>query len=492
MPLHYHLLADDAVALLGQVMRMLHEERQAVLQVWYDQYLLHFGSDATFSPPEFFRVYGEELDGIAQAMMGQDIQLLAQTEHRIGKRLYERSVPWSEIIASMHFFEESAALFYPTLIEALESGPRIPMLFDRLSHVRIILLSEAYFGTYSAEHETREEELELELSRVALAERTVFHGMVGSSRVMQVLYGRIQAAAAADSPVLVSGESGTGKELVARAIHECSSRRRSPFIAVNCAALPTDLIESELFGHRRGAFSGATTDAVGLIRAAHGGTLLLDEITEMPTSTQAKLLRVLQDSRVRSVGSTSETPVSVRYVASTNRDVSAAVESGVLREDLYYRLNVHHLKLPPLRERHEDIDQLVRHFLEILQKQYGRKLEGVSTGAMRVLRQAHWAGNIRELRNVLEVAYAYGRSAQILERDLPRELSRQSGDAGQPLDARVPLAPIPTFEESERTLLRRALQATTGNKQKAARLLGISRKQLYAKLKKFEIEPPAA
>ena len=330
------------------------------------------------------------------------------------------------------------------------------------------------------------------MSRLDATERTVFHGMLGSSRVMQVLYGRIQAAAAADSPVLVSGESGTGKELVARAIHECSARRRSPFIAVNCAALPTDLIESELFGHRRGAFSGATTDAVGLIRAAHGGTLLMDEITEMPTSTQAKLLRVLQDSRVRSVGSTTETPVNVRYVASTNRDVTAAVESGVLREDLYYRLNVHHLKLPPLRERREDIDQLVGHFLEILHKQYGRKLEGVSSGAMRVLRQAHWPGNIRELRNVLEVAYAYGRSAQILERDLPRELSRPPGESGEPDDARMPIAPIPTFEESERTLLKRALQSTTGNKQKAARLLGISRKQLYAKLKKYEIDPPAA
>jgi DNA-binding NtrC family response regulator len=362
------------------------------------------------------------------------------------------------------------------------------MLFDRLSHVRIILLSEAFFGSYRAERETREEQLELELDKVDWNHRSIFHGMVGSSRVMQQLYGRLQAAAAADSPVLVSGESGTGKELVARAIHECSPRRRSPFVAVNCAALPTDLIESELFGHRRGAFSGATSDAVGLIRAAHGGTLLLDEITEMPSTTQAKLLRVLQDSRVRPVGGTNEIPVNVRYIASTNRDLNTAIESGVLREDLYYRLNVHHLKLPPLRERQEDIELLVRYFLEMLQKQYGRKVTGVTAGAMRRLRQAPWQGNVRELRNVLEVAYAYGSSPQIGEDDLPRELANPSDAPSSYAAGRQITIPIPTFEESERILLQRALQSTEGNKQKAARILGISRKQLYAKLKKYDID----
>jgi two-component system response regulator AtoC len=217
----------------------------------------------------------------------------------------------------------------------------------------------------------------------------------------------------------------------------------------------------------------------------------LDEITEMHTSTQAKLLRVLQDSQVRAVGSIHETPVDVRYVASTNRDVAAAVESGALREDLFYRLNVHHLQLPPLRERTEDIEQLVRHFLEILQKQYGRKLNGVSAGAMRLLRQAPWPGNIRELRNVLEVAFAYGDSPQILESDLPPELSQPTKGPGKAFTTPEHVVPIPTFEASERTLLQRALQFTTGNKLKAARLLGISRKQLYAKLKKYGIEPPA-
>ena len=471
-------------------MRLLRENREAVLQIWYEQYLLHFGGEATFTPPEFFRVYGEELDALSQAILSHDIDALARTEHDFGRRLCERLVPFSEVIASMHFFEESAAQFYPELLASEETPSKIPMLFDRLSHVRIILLSEAYFGSYRAEREVREQELELELSRAGWSDRSIFHGMIGSSRVMQELYGRIQAAAVGGSSILISGESGTGKELVARAIHECSARRKSPFIAINCAALPTELIESELFGHRRGAFSGATSDVLGLIRAAHGGTLLLDEITEMPTSTQAKLLRVLQDSRVRPVGGTHEVSVDVRYIASTNRDLTVALETGALREDLYYRVKVHHLKLPPLRDRLDDIDLLVGHFLEVLQKQYTRKVTGVSAPAMRMLRNAQWQGNVRELKNVLEVAYAYGRAPQILDSELPAELERKTETSGLVPGNSTYASAIPTFEESEKILMQRALHSTEGNKQKAARILGISRKQLYAKLKKYDIESP--
>jgi len=306
---------------------------------------------------------------------------------------------------------------------------------------------------------------------------------------MRQLYQHIQAAAPSGASILVTGESGTGKELVARAIHECGSPPKAPFIALNCAALPRELIESELFGHRKGAFSGATGEYLGLVRAADQGTLLLDEITEMPSETQAKLLRVLQERLVRPVGATSEIPVNVRFIASTNRDISETIAQGRLREDLYYRLKVHTLDVPPLRERREDIALLVEHFVGLFNQRYARDVQGVEDDALQTLAAFDWPGNVRELMNALEVAFAYGRTERIRLEDLPSEISgRQSP---QPQDASVvfdALAPIPTFEESERILLERALDATNGNKLRAAKMLGISRKQLYAKIKKYGID----
>jgi len=272
-------------------------------------------------------------------------------------------------------------------------------------------------------------------------------------------------------------------------VHECGPQHRAPFIAVNCAALPKELIESELFGHRKGAFSGATGEYLGLVRAADAGTLFLDEITEMLPETQAKLLRVLQEWRVRPVGSTQEIPVDVRFIASTNRDPAESVAAGRLREDLYYRLKVHTLTLPPLRDRVEDVPPLVEHFVDLFNARYPREVLGVDDAAMQAMLGHTWPGNVRELMNAIEVAFAYGRGERITLQDLPAEISGvqpalAQARAEQVLDA---LAPLPTFEESERLLLERALDATHGNKVRAAKMLGISRKQLYAKIKKYAI-----
>jgi len=296
-------------------------------------------------------------------------------------------------------------------------------------------------------------------------------------------------AAAGRASILIAGESGTGKELVARAVHECGPERKAPFIAVNCAALPKELIESELFGHKKGAFSGAVGEYLGLVRAAHGGTLFLDEITEMLPETQAKLLRVLQERLVRPVGATQEHEVDVRFIASTNRDPAVAVAAGSLREDLYYRLKVHTLTLPPLRDRMDDVPLLVDHFLDLYNERYPRVLKGIEAPALQALLAFGWPGNVRELMNTIEVAFAYGRGERIALEDLPVEISglRPVPEARRLEPVIEGLGDVPTFEESERQLLIRALGATEGNKVRAAKMLGISRKQLYAKLKKFAI-----
>lgn len=326
-------------------------------------------------------------------------------------------------------------------------------------------------------------------SRQAIA-RESFHGLVGGSSTMRALYERIQLAGATSGNLLIVGESGTGKELVARAIHECGPRRGKPFIALNCAALPKDLIESELFGYKRGAFSGATNDHPGLFRAAEGGTLFLDEITEMDAATQSKLLRAIQERAIRPVGSTQEQPVNVRIIASTNRDPHAAVADGHLRQDLYYRLQASMLDLPTLRERREDIPMLVDHFIALFSEQIGRSVTGIEPGALDAMANHSWPGNVRELANAIEGALTFGRATVVRVQDLPRILTADHQPV-QPLCAGniASKAPdrVPSFAEAERDLILNALQNTRGNKVAAAELLGISRKKLYAKIAKYSL-----
>jgi DNA-binding NtrC family response regulator len=324
-----------------------------------------------------------------------------------------------------------------------------------------------------------------------------FHGMVGRSRVMCRVFECIQRIAALSATVLLVGESGTGKELAARAIHQAGPCQAKPFVPVNCAALPHDLIESELFGHKRGAFSGATTDHPGLFRAAAGGVLFLDEITEMKPGVQAKLLRALEDRSVRPVGSLTEIPVDARVIASSNRDPETALAQGLLRQDLYYRLAVHTIRLPPLREHLGDVPVLVDHHIRRMKARDGGVPFAVTPEALDWLRCQPWPGNVRELFNALEGATALSSSPNI---GVEAFLCARSGLAPIPLSERAPMGATPpaqdgqvlTLKDGERALIRRALEASGGNRRHAAQVLGISRKTLYKKLADHALHAPKA
>lgn len=312
-----------------------------------------------------------------------------------------------------------------------------------------------------------------------------FHGMVGHSRAMRQVFEQIVRLASSNAAVLLVGETGTGKELAARAIHQAGPRQAHPFVAINCATLPRDLIDSELFGHKRGAFSGAITDHLGLFRAADGGTLFLDEITEMGLDLQAKLLRVLQERAVRPVGALLELPIDVRVVASTNLDLG--VTALPLRRDLFFRICACSIRLPPLRERREDVPVLVRSYLARTNEGRGQAIDGVAEDAMEWLCAQPWSGNVRELFNLLEAAASFSAGPQIdrtVLTTLRCGMTACSKAHGLAIDARPPAdeSDFLTLRETERALVRRALQRAGGNKVRASRLLGISRKTLYKKL----------
>jgi transcriptional regulator with PAS, ATPase and Fis domain len=310
------------------------------------------------------------------------------------------------------------------------------------------------------------------------------HGVVGRSPAMQQVFDEIERVATGSAPVLIVGETGTGKELIARAIHERSARCRGPYVAINCAALPRELVESELFGYRRGAFSGALMDHPGLFRAAYGGTVLLDEITEMSHELQAKLLRVLQERTVRPVGAVTEEALDVRFIASSNRDLDDALRAGLLRTDLYYRLSVGVIAVPPLRARADDVALLSEHHLGVLNQRYGgtmRERRGITRDALEALACNGWPGNVRELFNVLERAFMACRSPLIQRADLALPSSCSAPAAA------TRTAAASTYAESERALIERTLDSTGGNKARAARQLGISRKRLYARIAKYAL-----
>lgn len=316
-----------------------------------------------------------------------------------------------------------------------------------------------------------------------------FHGMVGRSQGMRRLYERIRRVAPSDAPVLVVGESGTGKELVARAIHAESPRSGGDFVAVNCAGIPEDLLESEFFGHTEGAFTGARRARRGLFEEASGGTLMLDEIGEMPTAMQAKLLRALEDGRVRPVGGNREREVDVRIVAATNRDLRDDVQSGRFREDLYFRLETFALELPPLRDRGDDLDLLLAHFLALSGARAGKEIRGFSAPAMRRLHRYTFPGNVRELRNIVERVVTFATDDVVHEEDLPDRLQGVSRVSGKAREAGLPepLLPedddvLPPLREVELRYIRYVLDRTGGNKRRAAALLGVSRRTLYRRL----------
>jgi two-component system response regulator AtoC len=307
---------------------------------------------------------------------------------------------------------------------------------------------------------------------------------VGNSLVMQQVYEHIQQVAPGKTTVMITGETGTGKELVARAIHRHSTRRDALFVPINCAAIPADILENELFGSQKGAFTGAVKDRIGKFEMADGGTLFLDEITEMPISLQAKLLRALQENVIERIGSNRSIPIDVRIVAATNRNPRSAIAEGNLREDLYYRINVFNIDLPSLRERKEDISELVSRFLK---KQTGRFT--ISHKALACFQEYDWPGNVRELQNILERATVLSRDGLIDLKHLPSELSIEKEPAISPKpDDELTLDLNAEVVKLELKLIREALYRTGNNKSKAARLLEISERSLWYKISNYKID----
>ncbi|QDU62451.1 DNA-binding transcriptional response regulator [Planctomycetes bacterium Pan216] len=323
--------------------------------------------------------------------------------------------------------------------------------------------------------------------RRQLDEKFGFEGVIGNSIKMNEVLARLRLVSPSPATVLITGENGTGKELVAQAIHNNSPRRHKAFVALNCAALSEGILESELFGHERGAFTGADKLRKGRFEYAHGGTLFLDEVGDLPMSTQIKLLRVIESREIMRVGANEPIPVNVRLVSATNRDLEEMVADGLFRQDLYYRLKVVKIQLPPLRERREDIPLLCDHFLRDMSTIYDRPVPTISTAVMRVLRSADWPGNVRELRNTIESMFVIDEDGRLDLDDLPDELQGaqenvsgggQESLVGKPLDV------------VEAYYIEQALKLTEGNREEAAKMLGIGERTLYRKIKQFDIPNP--
>ncbi|RMG01921.1 MAG: sigma-54-dependent Fis family transcriptional regulator [Acidobacteria bacterium] len=309
-----------------------------------------------------------------------------------------------------------------------------------------------------------------------------FSEIIGTSESLQNVFRLVEKISATNSTVLIQGESGTGKELIARAIHHNSLRADKPFIAVNCGALPETLLESELFGYVRGAFTDAKSDRKGLFRSAEGGTIFLDEVSEMPPSLQVKLLRALQEHEVTPVGSNIPIKFDARIIAATNKNLEDEVKSGRFREDLFYRLNVIEINLPPLRERKEDIPLLARHFIKKLSKQQGIPEKKIPRDVMLALTAYNWPGNVRELENAIERAFILSQSEQVELDCLPAKIVDYSKNS---MEIRDPLGYRPTLEEMERRYIFEVLRSTNYDKAEAAQILGIDLSTLYRKLKRY-------
>lgn len=364
-----------------------------------------------------------------------------------------------------------------TAVDAMRKGAidffTKPVELDRLSLVvkKALSTTDLY-----AEHERLKAEV------ATLKARNRYDRIVGKSQKMVSLMETVAQVAPTRASVLITGESGVGKELVADAIHELSNRSKGPFIKVHCAALSASLLESELFGHEKGSFTGAVSQKKGRFELADGGTIFLDEIGEIDAATQVKLLRVLQEKKFERVGGEKSITVDVRVVCATNRDLLKEIEKGNFREDLYYRLNVVHFDVPPLRERKDDIPLLMTTFLTQFNQENDKKIEGFSNGAKKALLSYEWPGNIRELRNSIESAVVLSRSSVIEADDLPPAIRLADNSAQLSLDVGITLA------EAEKQLIMSTLVMSGGNKTKAAEILGIGRKTLHRKLQEYQID----
>ncbi|SDU18997.1 sigma-54 interaction domain-containing protein [Desulfobacula phenolica] len=324
-----------------------------------------------------------------------------------------------------------------------------------------------------------------------------FHGIVGRTPVMQSLYELIESVASQDTPVMILGESGTGKEMVAKALHETGERASKPFVKVNCAALSEHILESELFGHVKGAYTGADSDRVGRFEAAHKGTIFLDEIGDIPLSVQVKLLRVLEEKMIQRVGANKSIQIDVRIITATNKNLEQLIKDGLFREDLFFRINVFPLTCPPLRHRKDDITLIIQHFINFHAEKTGKNILGITPEAMRLMVAYPWPGNIRELRNSIEYAFVLAREKSIGPEHLPEKIiSHTSGETGslKYLASKDTVFNDPTFEDtiklglSEKEKLLDALRQTDGNQSRAAKILGVSRITVWKRIKKYGIQ----
>ena len=366
-------------------------------------------------------------------------------------------------------------------VEAMKRGA-----YDFLTKPVNLEKLELLIGRALEVRKTKEENTDL---HERLDKKYSFEGIIGESGSLAAVLERVRLVAPANTTVLLEGETGTGKELIAQSLHQNSNRAREPFVAVHCAALPSNLLESELFGHEKGAFTGASEKRIGRFEAAHGGTLFLDEIGEIDASTQVKLLRFLESKTFERVGSIQPVQVDVRLVCATNRDLRAMVRKGEFREDLYFRLDVVKIELPPLRDRVDDIPLLLGHFLDQFAEENNLPKINLTTKALSVLQAYRWPGNIRELRNFCENLVVLKQGGEVNEYDLdPRFLHTQEPDT-EGEDALTPMYASPSGllskEENEKRLLRNALVQSHGNRTKAAQLMGISRRTLHRKLVKW-------
>ena len=401
-----------------------------------------------------------------------DVRMPGMSGMDLVKILSEKKIPVITIVMSAYGNDDSA-------IEAVKMGANDFIKKPFKPEEMLLVLRKA---------EEREElKRENRKLKEELYREVVFDGIISKSELMKSIFMQIERTAPYKSTVLILGESGTGKELVAKSIHKRSSVSSGPFVAINCGAIPEHLLESELFGHRKGAFTDATSDKKGLFEAAHKGTLFLDEIGEMPLSLQVKLLRVLEEGRIRRIGETNDIEVDVRVVAATTKDLFKLMEEGKFREELFYRLNVVTITLPPLRKRQEDIPLLVEYFIEKNNQRFKTSIKGIEPSAMKILMDYEWPGNVRELENAIERACLMVEGSTIRKENLPETIIKSD----DPLRKKIEFDEISikkAMKYAEAVLIKRALEKTGGNKSKAAKLLEISHRALLYKIKKYNIK----
>jgi DNA-binding NtrC family response regulator len=391
-----------------------------------------------------------------------------------GMQLLEQLKPEAESIAIILLTAQGTI---DNAVQAMRSGA-----YDYISKPVDFARLRAILQNAAARQEDR---VEKEAMRRTLRDKGALGRLVGASKKMQEIFRLIEMVAPSTASVLITGVSGTGKELVARTIHDLSPRKNKPFVAINCAAIPETLIESEIFGHEKGAFTGAMERRVGCFELAEGGTLLLDEIGEMPAGTQAKLLRVLEERTLRRLGGKMETAFDVRVLAATNKVPEDAVANGELRQDLYYRLNVFNIQMPPLREHREDIPDLVQGLLADMNAKHGRKIATVSEAVLHQFQSHSWPGNVRELRNTLERAVIVCEGAVVETKHLPPGFGQVTMRPSAADPDAIHLGVGTTVEEAERQLILKTLTSTNNNKTRAAEILQISLKTLHNKLKEY-------